>query len=136
MTSNNPNPLRAHAFGMVGLLTLQYLLGMATNLFVQFPDGLNEGQSWGYAWRQPFLALHIIIGFSLFLGTVALIVRSVRAKDRLWTISSGIAGATIFAAMGAGSLFIPSQRDVYSFVMATCFIIALLAYGWGLYKTK
>lgn len=136
MAVDQPRSLRSHAYGMVGLLIVQYLLGMATNLFVQFPDGLNEGQSWEYAWRQSFLALHIIIGFSLFLGTVALIVRSVRVKVRLWTISSGIAGAAIFAAMGAGSLFIPSQRNVYSFVMATCFIIALLAYGWGLYKTK
>ncbi len=109
---------------------------MFTNLFVQFPEGEHKGQLWEFAWRQLPLALHIIVGLALLFGTIALIVRAVKLKNRLWTIASSIAALAILAAGIGGAAFIPSQTDAYSFMMAIGFMIALLAFGWGLYTSK
>lgn len=128
--------LQAHALGMIGILIVQYLLGMTTNLFVQFPENAHEGQLWVFAWHQIPLSLHIIVGFALLFGTISLIISATKQKNRSWIIASTIAGIAIFSAIGAGATFIPTQTDAYSFVMAISFIISLLAYFWGLYKNK
>lgn len=136
MAIDSLRALRPHAYGMIGLLTIQYLLGMATNLFVTFPSGLSEKNSWLFAWRQPFLALHMIVGTCLLIGTLTLVVRAIKTRDRVWTIASVSAGVAIVVAYATGSLFVSTQSDTYSYLMATGFIVAILAYFWGLYQSK
>ena len=48
--------LRSQGLGMLFALTVQYILGMIANLFVQFPDTTVEGQLWEFAWTQISLA--------------------------------------------------------------------------------
>ncbi len=128
--------LKPHAVGMIGGLILQYLLGMTANLFVTFPEGKHGGQLWLFAWRQVSIAIHIILGFLLLIGTIALLVRAIREKSTSWITVSIIALVGIIGAITGGSLFIPSQTAIYSFVMAAGFIVALLAYFWGLYTDR
>lgn len=127
-------PFKVHAIGMVILLTIQYILGMYTNLFVSFPDRANEGELWEFAWHQMSLASHIIVGIALLLGAIVLLVRSLREHNTNWIISSTIAMIAILTAGGGGALFISKQSDGYSFLMAASFLVALLAYFWGMYK--
>jgi len=127
------NSLKSQAIGLVVGLVVQYILGMTTNLFVKFPDSGNPGQYWEFAWRQVPTALHILVGFSLLIGAVALFVRATIYKDKNWRVSSGIALGAILLAIVAGSQFIPSQNDLYSLAMSLFFLAALLSLGWGLY---
>lgn len=135
-TTSNPVSLKPHAIGMIIVLTIEYLLGMFTNLFVAFPQGEKQGQLWLFAWRQVPLALHIIVGFLLFLGTIVLLVRAILRKDKRWIYASSISTISVFAAIVGGSIFIPTQSAIYSFIMAVTFLIALFSYFWGLYSSR
>jgi len=117
-------------------LVLQYAVGMFVNLFVAFPDGLNEGQLWEFAWSQPPLAAHIVLAFLLLFGAIVLCVRAAKARDRAWIWPSFIALLSLFAAGASGARFIPTQTDLYSYSMALEFLIAFLSYGYGLYLSK
>jgi hypothetical protein len=128
--------LRSQGLSMILALAVQYILGMVTNLFVQFPDTIVEGQLWEFAWTQVSEAAHIILGLGLFIGGLMLLIRSVSYKNRTWTVAASIGLAGILTAIYSGVRFIPTQNDPYSLVMSIAFIVALLAYGWGVYVSK
>ena len=91
---------------------------------------------WEFTQTQMPVVLHIIVGFLLLFGTLALLIRAIRFKERIWVISSAISLVAVLTAVVTGSFFITLQADVYSFIMALAFIVALLSYGWGLYKSE
>lgn len=128
--------LRKQAIGIVSMLTVQYILGIMVNLFVKFPEHKYDGAAWKFAWSQPFLALHIIIGLLLFFGALSLLIRSILLKNKSWIISSGIAFIAILTAIIGGAIFVTKQAEGYSFVMAISFTAALLAYFYGIYASK
>lgn len=117
------NSLKYHAFGMIVLSTIQYLLGQFTSLFVQFPDTKQNITLWKFAWQQVPLTLHIIVGLLLFFGTIVLIIRSVAYKNRTWIIASFTAGIAVLGAAIAGITYIPTQTNTYSFIMAIYFLL-------------
>lgn len=119
---------------MIALLTVQYLLGMYTNLFVAFPEHAAEGQLWEFAWHQVPLALHIIVGIALLVGAIVLLVWAMQKHDKQWIVSSAVAFLSILVAGAAGSQFVSKQSDMYSFLMGATFLAAILSYFWGLYK--
>jgi hypothetical protein len=127
---------RNHAFLMIGLLVVQYILGMITNLFVQFPQTAQEGQLWAFAWTQLPEAAHIILGLLLFVSALIFVIRAVAKRNRGWMVSSAVGLIAIMTAIYGGVTFIPSQVDPYSLVMALAFIVAFLAYGWGLFAAR
>ncbi|MDE2025896.1 MAG: hypothetical protein KGJ07_05360 [Patescibacteria group bacterium] len=133
---SHTHSLKPHAFGMIGVLIVEYLLGMFSALFVNFPQGVKEGQLWKFAWQQVPVALHILVGFLLVIGTLALLIRSLVEKDRNWILASAVATIAVFGAIIGGAIFIKTQTNTYSFVMAVSFIIALVAYFWGMYTAK
>ncbi len=132
----SPSSLRPQAAGLIVGLTIQYLLGEFANIFIHFPDGQKGGQLWKFAWTQIPLALHIIIGFLLLFGAIVFFIRALVQKDRLWIFVSSLAGFVILEAVIAGAIFIPTQKDVYSYIMAVNFLIALFSLFWGIYATK
>ncbi len=121
---------------MIAFLIVQYILGMITNLFVQFPESATDGQLWVFAWSQISEASHIILGLLLFVGALVFLIRAIRAKDRNWIIASAIGLAGIVSAIYGGVSFIPSQVDRYSLLMSIAFLVAFVGYGWGLYSSK
>ncbi len=132
-TQKSQRALRTHGILMVVLLAVQYILGMINNFFVAFPQSDQAEVMWRYAASQASEIAHIILGLSLFISAVILVIRAIRAKNRDWTIASIIGLTGIMSAIYGGVTFIPSQNDQLSFVMAVAFIVALLAYGWGIY---
>src|SRR5258708_130926 len=128
--------MKKHAVGLIVLLTLQYLLGMATIIFVKFPENKEAGQLWGFAWSQLPLAAHIIVGLLLFFGSLALLVKAIKAHNRNWIVSSALGFTFILIAGLAGTTFISSQKDLYSFLMSLAFIASYLSYFWGIYTSK
>lgn len=136
MATDKLQSLNTQGIGMILGLFIQYLLGIATNLFVQFPQNGTDKTMWEFAWRQLPLALHIIIGILLFIGAIVLVIRCVKAKNHQWIIVSSVGMVAILFAGVSGAIFIPHQTAMYSFSMAVSFIVALLAYFWGLYKGR
>ena len=53
---------------MIGLLALQYVLGMVTNLYVPFPQTDQISQLWDAARSQFAPAAHILLGVLLLVG--------------------------------------------------------------------
>lgn len=130
------NSLRFQAVGVIVALTLQFILGMVANLFVRFPENGSPQQFWKFAWSQLPVAVHIIIGFALLLGSLTLVIRSFIKKDSIWKIVSTIGFLSILIAVYGGVSFIPSQKDTFSFLMALGFIAAFLSYVIGIYLTR
>jgi hypothetical protein len=128
--------IKRHAVGLLVGLALQYLLGMYINMYVQFPDTKDAGQLWEFAWKQPAIAAHIVLAILLFLGSIALAVRAQRLHITVWAGPGLIGFLAIFVAGFAGSRFIPTQGDPYSYLMAASFLVAFGAYCWGLYRAK
>ena len=130
------DPLKIQSHVILGILILQYLLGMAANLFVQYPDTNKEKILWEFAKSQWTVVTHMVLGFLLLIGGIVLLFRAIRRKDKNWIIAGSVGLFAILSAVGAGVEFIPTQQDAYSYIMAAAFILAVLAYGWGIYKAK
>jgi hypothetical protein len=81
--------LQTQSYVIMGILILQYLFGMAVNLFVQFPDSKNEGQLWEFAQSQWYLIVHIFFALGLLISGVVLLIRAIRRKDRNWINAAG-----------------------------------------------
>ena|ERR1035437_6730572 len=135
-TSNVKDPLRTHGIILIIILTLEYILGMITNLFVIFPENKNVGQMWAFAKLQLPIILHVLVGYSLLISALVLLIRAIRMKNKRWIIASVISNIAILVAIISGILSVPSQVGTYSFIMAISFIIALLSIGWALYVTN
>jgi hypothetical protein len=128
--------VRAHGLIILGMLIVQYVFGMLSNLFVAFPEGATAWEQWKFAHGQFVMMAHIDIGVLLLGMAVALYVRAVRRHHRIWKIAAGGGMGAILLAVVSGSEFINTQSDVYSVTMSLLFIIAVAAYGWGIYATK
>jgi heme A synthase len=126
--------LNTQAMVLIVFLVVQYVLGMAANLFVQFPQNADAGELWGFAWSQALVAAHIVIGTLMVIGAIVLVVRSLIRKNRSWIVFSIIGLLAILAAALTGATFISTQSDAYSYSMSLAFIVALAAYGWGVYS--
>ena len=124
--------LRMQATGMLVGLSLQYILGMITNLFVKFPETGTASDFWGFVWRQGLIIAHIVIGTGLLFGAIGLVIRSVRGHQRGWIMSSGIGLVMVVLAYIGGVTFVPTQADGFSLLMALATLAAFLAYAWGL----
>ena len=128
--------LSKEATGLVYGLIVQFLLGMISNLFVAFPEEGGENQMWEFARTQLPVVLHILIGFGLLFGSISLLIHANKAKDVAWLLPARVGFAGILVAFLAGARFIPTQGDSYSLLMAIAFIVALVAYGAGLARSK
>jgi len=115
---------------------LQFLLGMFSALFVEFPENASEQQVWKFAGQQIPVVLHMLLGLLLLLGAIALVVRAIILKDKIWIWTSVIGLVGVLVADITGVLFVGQQNDIYSYAMAVAFIVALVAYFWGVYRAR
>jgi hypothetical protein len=107
---------------VLGLLGVEFLLGMFLNLFVSIPTS------------DPFsgsgllpLGLHMTNAFLLLAVSVAMIFVARSQGDRKSVAISGLTALTLFVAISAGFNFIfGGQGNVASYVMATGFLFAVL----------
>lgn len=135
MYMNSKNMLRGQAIGLLFGLCIQFLLGMAINVFVSYPTSGDAGVMWEFTKRQPLVMVHIIWGTLLVIGATVFVVRSVRGSDALWKRVSVLGLVFALVAWVSGERFVSTQQDVYSFTMAVAFIAAILAYVWGISRT-
>jgi hypothetical protein len=112
------------SFGMVIMLVIEFVLGTAYNLWGKMPA---SGKSIGM-FSSPLLAIHVIFGILLILAAIDLLVRAIRAGERLPLVTSIIGLVALIAAAGAGSSFTRDGANGASFGMALATAIAMIAY--------
>ncbi len=133
---NTSLKLNKHALGLIGLLAVQYLLGMSINLYVKFPESQTQSELWNFSMKQPLITSHIGVAILLFFGALVLVYSAHKTQSTAWKIPAWTGLIALLVASSAGSQFIPTQSDPQSFLMAAAFLVAFGAYGWGVCRSK
>lgn len=120
------------------LLIIQYVLGMISNLEVQFPNSLPDGNAWGWVWsNSSIIALHIVNGTLLIVVALVAIILSSVARNVAGIVASIIGLAMIVFAWISGAKFLAlGQQNTFSLWMSLGFIGAFVAYTLGFYLSR
>jgi hypothetical protein len=138
--------LRQAYLGTLITLVLQFMLGMATNLFVQIPthhpganppeyfSGVAQSVTWAILHGPSiWLVLHAVLGLLIVLSAFGLLFRTIRTRNRLAITTSLIGALAVLGAGFNGGSYLNYHQDFSSMIMATFFAIALTAYLVGLF---
>jgi hypothetical protein len=139
----NPSSKFFRAFRMTVLLTLialvlEFIFGMYTNLFVQFPDSIVNGNGWQWSMAQsPIIIAHVLLGTLLLAASLLALGLGAALKSKTAIASSAAGLVMIGLAYLSGSVFLANiQVGGYSFSMALGFMGALAAYGAAYYLSR
>ena len=131
----------------LGMLIIQFLLGMAVNLFVTIPthhpganppeyfSGVVTSVSWSILHGGLWLTLHAVWGLVLVLGAVGTLVQTIRlgGGGRITLAALGLIG--VLGAGFNGGSFLNYNENFSSMLMAVGFALATSAYVALLYET-
>lgn len=109
---------------LMGLLSLQFLLGMIANLYVALPHSADQASNWNAAWSNWAVASHMVVAIAILILGLVIAFRSRAGKALAW---AGLVFILV-AAMG-GEEFVRTQTETWSLVMAIGFIVAMGLYG-------
>ena len=120
------------------LLVIQYVLGMISNLEVQFPGSLPNGNAWGWVWSNSLIiALHIVNGTLLIVVALVAVILSAVARNTAGIIAAIIGLAMIVFAWLSGAEFLAlAQQNSFSLWMSLGFMAAFVAYILGFYLSR
>jgi hypothetical protein len=134
--------LRTGTMVMLGLLVVQFCVGMYLNLFVELP-ATHPGVGGSYAPSIPWalsgaagvaLAIHVTIWILLTAGAIALVVRGAQSRRKALIVGNSLGLALVLSAGSGGLTFVNRGGDDHqSLLMAVSFILALGAYAITLY---
>ncbi len=137
--------LRINFLAALVMLIIQFLLGMAVNLFVKIPtdhpgsnppeyfSGVAQSVTWAILHGHVLLVLHAVFGLVLVVAALATLVSSIQTRRRGIVLSSSLGFIGILGAGFNGGSFLNYHEDFSSMIMATGFAIAVVAYSAGLY---
>ena len=128
LSSRQAGRIGRSSFGLVIMLIIQYVLGIAYNLYGTAP---TAHKSIGL-FSSPLLAVHVIVGILLFLAAAELLVQAIRARIQVALITSVIGLLSIIGAGISGSGFTRSGASGASMGMAVATAVALLCYTFNL----
>ena len=74
--------LKTHGIFMIAFLVIQYVLGMVTTMYVQFPDTTQPDKLWAAARSQFPSAAHIVLGTLLLVAAVVFVIRAAKQKNQ------------------------------------------------------
>jgi hypothetical protein len=121
----------------LALLVIQYVLGMISNLEVQFPGNLPGGNAWGWVWSHSLIIqLHIYNGTLLLVVALAALILSNVARNIVGSIAAAAGLAMIIFAWLSGAEFLANQHNDLSLRMALGFMGAFVAYILGYYLSR
>ena len=124
----------AASLGMLGLLTVQFLIGMAVNLYVTLPSA-NSGMA-GMMRGGPLVMIHMMLGIILILGALVAFVTSL-PYGRWAIVCAAISlGGMILAGVGGITFLMGGESNSASFLMAIGFLVAVGGYVADLVKVS
>lgn len=130
--------LRRATLAMLTVLLCQYGIGIGVNLYVAIPSGHptnGAGPGFVRALSQgaPALVAHVVVGFCLIAGAVAIVALAASANHK-GALAAAIVGlAALIAALFSGATFVASGEDADSLAMALFAGVAMLSYGVALF---
>ncbi len=133
--ANEYHRLRNFLMATLGLLFLQFLLGMWANLFAVFPSysqPLGQGLVVGLAILQsglPVVIIHAINGLLILAFMIVNLIFARRTKRKALSYLGIISLLSLIIAVYSGYHFVQSGwvNNIYSYSMATGFIVAMLS---------
>jgi hypothetical protein len=137
-TSKLLNVFRILALATLCSLVLEFVLGMVTALFVQFPATLVNGNGWGWAMKEsPIIIAHMALGTLLVLLALASLIFGIASRSKpaiIWSVAGFVLTGLAYM---SGSVFLASvAENNYSFLMALGFMGSILSYGAAFYLTR
>ena len=129
------------------MLLIQFLLGMAVNLFVTIPTdhpgarpsayftGVAQSVTWAITQGDILLILRASFGLVLVAGALFLLFQGIRSRIRSLVMTTGFGAFGVIAAGFNGGNFLNYNEDFSSILMATGLAVAAAAYVIGLYVT-
>ena len=122
----------------IGLL-VQYAVGLWVSLYVTVPardqgGGVLAAIGRALANGPAALALHAGLGLLLLLGSIALVVRAVVARDRFFIVTTAVSLLAVLAAAGNGAAFVNNGQDGASLAMGLLTAVALLCQLINLFR--
>jgi hypothetical protein len=139
--------MRDQFFGSMILLVIQFLLGMAVNLFVTIPthhpganppeyfSGVVQSVTWAILHGNILLILHASLGLLLVLNAFGLLVAAIRTRSRDLIVVTSFGAFGVLAAGFNGGSFLNYNQDFSSMIMAIFFAWAVVSYAVGLLVT-
>jgi len=139
--------MRNQFLGTLIFLIVQFLLGMAVNLFVtistnhpganapEYFGGVVQSVTWAILHGHVLLQVHAVLGLLLVLNALGLLIAAIRTRagDLIWITSLGLVG--VLAAGFNGGSFLNYNQDFSSMIMAIFFAWAVVAYAVGIFVT-
>jgi hypothetical protein len=129
----------------LGMLIIQFLLGMVVNLFVTIPSnhpganppeyfgGVVQSVSWAILHGGLWLTLHAVWGLVLVLAAFGTLVQAIRlGGGRITLAALGFVG--VLGAGFNGGSFLNYNQNFSSMLMAVGFALAMAAYATLLYR--
>ena len=112
--------------GMLGLLAVQFLLGIAINLYVQISSadfGMTEMMRSG-----PLVMVHMMLGMMLALGATVAVGVALPYGKRAVGCAAAALGGILVAGIGGLLFLMDGQNNGASYLMAVGFLIAIGGY--------
>ena len=137
--------LRQAYLGTLITLVVQFMLGMAVNLFVTIPkdhpganppeyfSGVAKCVTWAILHGPVWLVLHAGLGLLLVIFGFRVLVPAIRLRHRPTIITAVIGAVAMLAAGFNGGSYLNYHEDVSSMIMSSFFAIAVTAYAVGLW---
>ena len=137
--------IRGAYLGALVTLIIQFLLGMATNLFVQVPvnhpganppeyfTGVAQSVTWAVLHGPLWLVLHAGLGLILVVFGFRVLAQAIQSRHRAAIITAVTGAIAILGAGFNGGSYLNYHEDFSSMIMASFFAIAVTAYVIGLW---
>jgi hypothetical protein len=132
--------LRRALVGVNFFLLVQYLLGIAVNLFVTIPtnhpgaqppeyfSGVVQSVTWAVIQGPFLLILHASLGLLLVAGAIGVAVRAWPLGGRMLRWTTILGAVSVLAAGFNGGSFLNYNEDFSSMIMASLFAVAVACY--------
>ncbi|MGH2444034.1 MAG: hypothetical protein ACRDFX_12840 [Chloroflexota bacterium] len=139
------NRFRGNVLGMLSLLIIQFVLGMAVNLFItitrnhpgtnsaDFFAAVFQSVVWAVSQGPIVLILHAILGLLLFINSIFILISAYRLPSTAVRVLAVLGTLGIIAAGINGASFLSYNQDANSFVMSITFALAAVVYTQILY---
>ncbi len=111
---------------MLGLLAIQFLLGMAVNLYVKLPSA--GGAMTAMMGSGPLVVIHMMLGMILAVGAVAAVAAGIaHGRQAVGCAAIALAGILV-AGLGGLAFLMDGQSNGASYLMAVGFLVAVAGY--------
>jgi hypothetical protein len=128
----------SHALFSLIALVLEFILGMYTAFYIEFPETLVDGNAWSWTMKSsPVILTHIIVGTLLVLMVLSTLGFAFASKNKNAILLAILGLVFVLAAYLGGSAFLSNvNNDLNSFIMAMGYLGAVVVYSITYYQTN